>query len=60
MLLQLPIFVSVYTGIREMAQLPVVSMQTGGLLWFTDLTIADPYFGLPLMTATTLLVTIEV
>ena len=60
MLFQLPIFISVYTGLREMAELPVASMTTGGLLWFTDLTIADPYYALPLMTAATLLVTIEV
>jgi len=43
-----------------MAALPVVSMQSGGLLWFTDLTIRDPYFALPLITAATLFITIEV
>ena len=43
-----------------MTALPVVSMQSGGLLWFTDLTVPDPYFALPLITAATLLVTIEV
>jgi len=59
-LFQLPIFISVYKGIREMAELPVVSMKSGGLFWFTDLTVADPYFALPLMTVATLLVTIEV
>ena len=60
LLLQLPIFLSVFTGIREMAALPVVSMQTGGLLWFTDLTVPDPYFVLPLLNAATLLLAIEV
>ncbi|CAI6097087.1 hypothetical protein V2G26_015927 [Clonostachys chloroleuca] len=25
------------------------SLTQGGLLWFTDLTVADPYFGLPLL-----------
>jgi len=43
-----------------MSELPVVSMQSGGLFWFTDLTVPDPYFALPLMTATTLLITVEV
>jgi len=57
---QIPIFISVYKGISEMAALPVVSMKSGGLLWFSDLTIADPYFALPLMTAATLFITIEV
>ena len=43
-----------------MANLPVESMKTGGMLWFTDLTIPDPYFLLPVMTAATLFLTIEV
>ena len=43
-----------------MAQLPVESMATGGLGWFTDLTVYDPYFVLPIASALTMLVTIEV
>lgn len=43
-----------------MANLPVESMTTGGCLWFPDLTIAQPFYGLPLMTAVTLWLTIEV
>jgi len=58
--LQVPIFISVYKGLNEMAELPVASMQTGGLLWFTDLTICDPYYALPIMTVSTLLITLEV
>jgi hypothetical protein len=57
---QIPIFLSMYRGLNGMAELPVVSMQTGGLLWFTDLTIQDPFYALPLMTVATLFVTIEV
>ena len=43
-----------------MAQLPVESMATGGLGWFADLTVYDPYFVLPVASALTMLVTIEV
>jgi len=43
-----------------MANLPVESMKTGGLAWFTDLTVSDPYFALPVMTVLMLYVTIEV
>jgi len=50
----------VYKGVNEMAALPVGSMQSGGLFWFSDLTIPDPYYVLPLMTAATLLITVEV
>ena len=45
---------------RQMATLPVESFQTGGLLWFTDLCVPDPYYILPLMTMATLSLTIEV
>lgn len=57
---QLPIFLSVFVGIRQMANLPVESMATGGIAWFTDLTIPDPYYALPLITMTTFFITIEV
>jgi len=49
-----------YRALNGMADLPVASMQTGGLLWFADLTIQDPYYALPLMTVATLFATIEV
>lgn len=59
-LCQAPIFMSFFFGIRRMVNAPVESMQTGGLAWFTDLTVTDPYYILPLATCVTLLVTIEV
>ena len=43
-----------------MATLPVESMKTGGLFWFPDLTIADPYFLLPILCSASMLLTIEV
>ena len=57
---QMPIFLSVFIGIRHMTNVPVESMTTGGILWFTDLTVTDPYFALPLITVATLLATLEV
>lgn len=33
---------------RGMAAIPVPSLETGGLAWFTDLTVHDPYYILPL------------
>ena len=59
-LVQIPLFLSFFIGLRKMAQLPVESMATGGLGWFTDLTVYDPYFVLPVISALTMLVTIEV
>jgi YidC/Oxa1 family membrane protein insertase len=59
-LIQMPIFLSVFNGLREMCNLPVQSMQTGGLLWFENLTIADPTLLLPIITSLTMLLTLEV
>ena len=58
--MQMPVFLSVFVGIRQMANYPVLSMKTGGILWFTDLTLTDPFYLLPLFTMSTLFLTIEV
>jgi len=50
---QLPIFMSMFFGLRGLANLPLESMENGGIAWFADLTIPDPYYGLPLMLCTT-------
>merc|ERR1712107_900185 len=54
--LQLPIFMSMFLGLRGMANCPVDSMKGGGLSWFSDLTVADPYYILPLLTSATLFI----
>lgn len=38
----------------------VESMHTGGVLWFSDLTVSDPYYILPLTASATMLATLEV
>jgi len=58
-LAQMPVFVSFFMGLRAMANTPVESLQTGGLFWFTDLTVPDQYFALPIITSLTLWATIE-
>ncbi|KAI9889675.1 MAG: Mitochondrial inner membrane protein oxa1 [Vezdaea aestivalis] len=40
--------------LRGMATVPVPSLQHGGFAWFQDFSVADPYFVLPLVTATTI------
>ncbi|KAK3941033.1 mitochondrial inner membrane protein OXA1 [Diplogelasinospora grovesii] len=49
-LLNVPIAYGMLRLVRGMAALPVPSLETGGMLWFPDLTIADPYFILPVLT----------
>ncbi|XP_006883188.1 PREDICTED: mitochondrial inner membrane protein OXA1L-like [Elephantulus edwardii] len=53
-LTQAPIFISFFIALREMANLPVPSLQTGGLLWFQDLTVFDPTYVLPLVVTATM------
>ncbi|XP_049828225.1 mitochondrial inner membrane protein OXA1L isoform X1 [Schistocerca gregaria] len=59
-LAQAPLFISFFIGLRRMANVPVESMMTGGLFWFTDLTVPDQYYLLPIITSCTMLLTIEI
>ncbi|XP_058830820.1 mitochondrial inner membrane protein OXA1L [Topomyia yanbarensis] len=59
-LAQAPIFISFFMGLRQMANVPVDSLREGGLFWFTDLTVCDPYYALPIITSITMFLTIEV
>lgn len=43
-----PFSYGMFRLLRGMASIPVPGMDTGGLAWFTDLTVHDPYFILPL------------
>uniref|UniRef100_A0A023FS83 Putative cytochrome oxid n=1 Tax=Amblyomma cajennense TaxID=34607 RepID=A0A023FS83_AMBCJ len=58
-LAQAPVFISFFFALRGMANLPMESFKTGGMLWFTDLTVADPYYLLPLITSVSLFCTLE-
>lgn len=49
-----------FLGLRGMAMLPLESFKYGGLWWFTDITVPDQYFILPIITVVTLGVTLEV
>ncbi|KRT86216.1 hypothetical protein AMK59_2748 [Oryctes borbonicus] len=59
-LAQMPVFISFFMGLRQMANVPVDSLRDGGLFWFLDLTVPDQYFALPIITSATLWATIEV
>eukprot|EP00092_Neocalanus_flemingeri_P006572 GFUD01007085.1.p1 GENE.GFUD01007085.1~~GFUD01007085.1.p1 ORF type:complete len:432 (+),score=101.77 GFUD01007085.1:42-1337(+) len=51
---QASFFTSMFFGLRGMVNVPVQSLSSGGILWFTDLSIADPTCVLPVLTASTL------
>jgi YidC/Oxa1 family membrane protein insertase len=50
LLIQMPIFITLYYTIRNFES-HVPGFKHGGLLWFTDLSRADPYFVLPVLFA---------
>ena len=54
---QIPIFLALYYTIRQFDKLD--SFRTGGLFWFTDLTVADPLFILPVAYVLTMMASQE-
>ncbi|OQR66620.1 mitochondrial inner membrane protein OXA1L-like [Tropilaelaps mercedesae] len=55
-----PFFISFFFALKGMANLPMESMKVGGLSWFTDLTVPDPLYILPLLTSVTVFAALEV
>ena len=53
MVFQIPLGFGTFRLMRGMTALPVPGFDEGGPLWLSDLTIADPYYILPLATAAT-------
>ncbi|KAI1091713.1 60Kd inner membrane protein-domain-containing protein [Rostrohypoxylon terebratum] len=47
MLWSFPFSWGMFRLLRNMAAIPVPSLETGGMLWFTDLTVHDPYYIIP-------------
>jgi YidC/Oxa1 family membrane protein insertase len=58
-LVQVPVFITMYQVVRSHEE-TFPSFASGGLLWFTDLTRADPYFVLPVLSASLLVAAGEV
>lgn len=50
-MVQLPLAIGFFSGIRAMANYPVDGFTTQGAFWFPDLAAADPYLGLQCLSA---------
>jgi YidC/Oxa1 family membrane protein insertase len=65
-LVQMPVFIGIFYVIRKFGGIPNVrppeypSFHEGGLLWFQNLSAADPYFILPVISALTMLAATEI
>jgi YidC/Oxa1 family membrane protein insertase len=56
---QAPIFIAMFFGMRKMPEIFPDAMSTGGILWFTDLTVPDPTYILPIACGLSFIATIE-
>lgn len=59
-LVQIPVFISFFMALRGMSAVPVESMKMGGILWFTDLTVPDPFYILPILGVLSFMANLEV
>lgn len=57
---QIPIGFGMFRILRAMSDLPVPSLESGGVLWFTDLSVSDPWYILPFMGTLSMLATMRV
>ncbi len=55
----IPLFMSTFLALRSMASQPVGSLLDGGVLWFTNLSIPDPYYILPAMSTAALVLSLK-
>ena len=58
--IQAPLFIGFFSALRGMAAAKVPSLMEGGTLWFTDLTVPDASYALPILASATFLLTVEV
>lgn len=56
---QMPIFIGFFSALRAFAAHKVPSLTEGGALWFTDLTLPDPYYIMPVLAGLSMLATVE-
>lgn len=59
LLVQMPIFITMFYVIRNFGSTHP-SFTSGGLLWFQDLSVHDPYYVLPVVSAVTMLAASEI
>ncbi|BAM79044.1 similar to mitochondrial inner membrane protein OXA1 [Cyanidioschyzon merolae strain 10D] len=58
-LVQMPLFISFFLGLRKIAKIYPDELRNGGLGWFRDLSLPDPFYGLPALTSATMLFMIQ-
>jgi YidC/Oxa1 family membrane protein insertase len=57
---QMPLFIAGFLAFKKLGELPVPGLQNGGFGWVTDLSVADPYYILPIISSIANLLSFEV
>ena len=50
-LVQMPVFIGLFFALRGFAEVKFPGFASGGLSWFTDLTVSDPLYVLPVLSS---------
>uniref|UniRef100_A0A6G1SCR7 Mitochondrial inner membrane protein OXA1L n=1 Tax=Aceria tosichella TaxID=561515 RepID=A0A6G1SCR7_9ACAR len=58
-LIQAPMYMSIFFLLRTLTSVPAEGLTTGGTLWFTNLTVPDPLFILPAITCSSMFLLLE-
>lgn len=59
-LIQMPLFISFFFALRGMAAAGLPDFTTGGIAWFTNLSVPDPTYVLPIVSAAATLAVLQV
>ncbi|KAJ1959689.1 hypothetical protein GGI12_004205 [Dipsacomyces acuminosporus] len=54
-----PFMMALFFALKDLATIPAAQMHTGGLWWFKDLTMPDPYYILPILSCMGMMSVIE-
>ncbi|KAL5638407.1 hypothetical protein ACGC1H_005181 [Rhizoctonia solani] len=58
-LVQMPVALAFFFGIRNLCNAGLPTLKEGGFGWFTDLTVADPTWALPILSSASMLILLE-
>ena len=56
----MPIFIGMFFGLKKMPTIFPETLSDGGMFWFTDLTVPDPLYILPVLSTATFFGLIEI
>ncbi|KAG6188042.1 hypothetical protein E4U36_007276 [Claviceps purpurea] len=57
---QIPFTYGLFRIVTGMTHIPVPALENAGFLWFTDLTVADPYYLLPALSTAFMIATLSI